>query len=133
MQLDIKNKTRFELPDYVAGDLREICLKAGIPLEHITLIVKRRNRCIGDCWTKKGNRDIPSGQYKVDYRTVVVRIGRKTNRDDFRFVLAHEIGHLKQHRESKLKVKMTEAYANDFATLTCNCYPKSFYSGIKKR
>ena len=130
--LDIKNKSKLPLPDYIESNLRELCWKAHIAPARVTLIVKRRNRCVGDCWIKKGNRDIPSGQYKLDFRTIVVRIGKRTHRDDFRFILAHELGHLKQHVEQRrnLKTKLTEPYANQFA-MQCNCYPHSKYRGIK--
>ena len=134
--INIINKSKLQLPDYMENSLREIIRKAGIT--DIRLIIKRRNRYIGDCWIKKGNPSAPSGFYLMDYHTVVVRIGKQTKQEDFRYVLAHEIGHLKQHLEQKLDLKPgmpTENYAKRFALFTCNCYPKSNYrlKSIDKR
>ncbi|KKN64735.1 hypothetical protein LCGC14_0488670 [marine sediment metagenome] len=128
--MNIINKSKLQLPDYTEDSFRELCHKAHIAPVNVTLIIKRRNRYRGDCWVKKGNPSGPSGYYTMDYHTVIVRIGRQTNQEDFRYVLAHEIGHLKQHLEQKTVLKPgmpTENYAKRFALLTCNCYPKSNY------
>jgi len=120
------------LPEYIADSLREFCRKAHIAPTKVCLIVKRRNRCIGDCWVKKGDSNIPSGGYHMDYRTITLRIGKRSSQEDVRYVLAHEIGHLKDHIRGCLLIKPTEDYARRFALLTCNCYPKSNYRGIRK-
>ena len=135
--LDIINKSKLQLPDYVESSLREICHKAYIKPSDVRLIIKRHNQHVSDCWIRKGDcSSAPSGQYAMDYHTVLVRIGRKTIKEDFRYVLAHEIGHLKQHRDQRLDLKPgwpTEDYARRFAILVCNCRPKSNYrlTGIK--
>ena len=125
----IENKTKRQLPDYIESSLEEICQKAGVGADGVTLVIKNRNRYTGDCWTWKGNTNSVSGSYKLDGKTVIIRLGRKSHIKDIRFVIAHEIGHLKQHRESggDLYCRPTEHYANKFALLTCNCYPKAKY------
>jgi len=130
----IENKTGFQLPEYVADSFREFCDKANIG--EVRLVIKRRNRCVGDCWVKKGNRDLPSGMYRHTTKTIIIRMGRKTSKEDFRFVLAHEVGHCKQYSEAprlitagdfRRHIPKPETYASSFALLTCNCYPKSNY------
>lgn len=132
--MSIINKAKIQLPTYMLDAFLAICEKAHLSPDSIDLIIKRRKRYIGDCWIKKGNTSIPSGLYKMDYRTVVVRISKKTHPDDFRFVLAHKIGHLVDHlahRDDK-GYDLTQQTATDFATNTCGCFPHSKYRGIKK-
>ena len=130
------NETKRNLTDFVADSLHEFCQKASVTSDNITLVIKERNHYRGKCWAKKGNRNIPSGCYNHSTKTVTIRISRKTSRDDFRFVLAHEIGHYKQYSEAprldttgdfREYIPKPETYANKFALLTCNCYPKSNY------
>lgn len=132
----IKNETGWVLPNYMADAESELCQQAHIHPSKLTLIIKKRNRYISKRWLTKGNRNIPSGAYKMDFKTIIVRIGKKTLMADFRFVLAHELGHLKQHLRAGIlitagdyrkKYRQPESYANKFALLTCNCYPKSEY------
>jgi len=139
--LNIINKSKLELPDYLADSLRELCWKAHIAPSDIVLIVKQRNRYVSERWIKKGNRDIPSGTYHNNYRTITILIGKHTLKEDLRFVLAHEIGHLKQHKEAgalitagdyQAKMPKPETYATKFAVQDCNCYPRSIYTGINK-
>jgi Zn-dependent peptidase ImmA (M78 family) len=128
------NKSRLVLPGYMDDTFNEICKKVNLLPSDVDLIIKRRNRCVGDCWIKKGNRHIPSGHYSGDLKTIIVRIGRRTHPDDFSFVLAHEIGHLLDHREHREEAEngypLSEKKATDFA-LACNCYPHSKYKGVK--
>ncbi len=127
--LDIINRSKLQKPDYVDDDLRMICHQAHIAPSNIRLILGKRNR------SHNKYASCPSGSYKLDFRTVVVRIARGTLRDDFRFVLAHEIGHLKAHLEAKpiesIRRLTTKDYGEckptAFALNVCNCYPASPY------
>ena len=141
--LDIINRSKLPQPDYVDGALRELAHKARIAPISVTLILKGRNKMRGISKLSikyqrlvKKHQAVPSGSYEMDRRTVVVHMGRGTSERDFRFVLAHELGHLKQHLEKlrPLDCKTrypTEAYANRFAILTCHCYPKANYKLAK--
>ncbi len=139
----IINETKWQLPEYIQDVFTKLCNQANISCKEITCVVKRHKKYRGDCWAQRGNPNIPSGLMDWENRRVVIRIGHKTHEDDFRFVLAHEIGHYKQYKEAgKLESagdyqKMTKAckpetYATQFA-LACNCYPHSQYRGIKSK
>lgn len=123
--LTIINKTGIQKPQYVDIMLRQFCRKANIVPESVRLILGKR----------KDHLKYPGGRYKGDQETVVVRINRHTQYEDFEFVLAHEIGHLKQHRESDKELCMLarrEQYATKFAMETCECNPLTEYSGTSR-
>ena len=138
MALDIINKTKYKLPDYIADSLREFCWKAHIAPEKVTLTLKKR-RIV----RKHQYCHCPGGSYWNDRRNITITIHPKMLEADFRHVLAHEIGHLKQDIETNgalgkpigdrehhaLKV---EGYANRFAIRVCRCMPASPYGGIKR-
>lgn len=132
MALEIINKSGLKLPDYVPDLLRRIAWRAHIAPAHIRLVIEKRH----------GQRkQYPSGTYRLDCKTVVVRIGSGMRKEDFAFVLAHEIGHLKAHLEAKPIEKFRrltykdygETKATHFALKVCNCYPVAAYSGTKRR
>ena len=122
MALDIVNKSGIPKPAYVDDLLRQICWKANIAPNTVCLILKKRTG---------GYKEYPSGSYLVDCHTIIVRIGRDMAKENLAFVLAHEIGHLKAHREAKPIERLRrltmkdygEHKANHFALQVCNCYP----------
>jgi len=132
--MGIINKAKTTLPGFMLDAFNSICQEAHLHPSQIDLTIKKRNRYIGDCWAKKGDRNIPSGTYHMDYRAITVRIGNKTHPDDFRFVLAHEIGHLVDHLKHRYNTQynLTEKGATQFA-LACNCLPHNHYRGTKGR
>ena len=137
--LEIINKTRLDLPGYIPDSLQEISRRAQIAPTQVQLIVKRRNRR-NRRRIRNPNADAPSGCYKLDFRTVILHMGPNPNRDDVRFVLAHEIGHLKAHLEARPVQTLRnltnkdygETKANHFALKVCHCYPVSYYPGTKR-
>lgn len=119
------NKSGIQKPQYADIMLRRFCRKANIVPESVRLILGKR----------KDHLKYPGGRYKGDKETVVVRINRYTLYEDFEFVLAHEIGHLKQHRESGKEfrtLERREQYATKFAMGTCGCNPVTEYSGTSR-
>ena len=123
--LAIINKSGITKPQYVDIMLRRFCRKANIVPESVRLILGKRRDCF----------KCPGGCYKGDKETVVIRINRYTQYEDFEFVIAHEIGHLKQHRESGKEfrtLKHREQYATKFAMETCRCDPVTEYSGTRR-
>jgi len=125
--LNIINKSKCSIPSYAEDDLRELARKAGFAPAAVTLILGNR---------RKGSE--PSGLYPNNKRAVIVRISPNIKHEDFRFVLAHELGHLKQDLEvnnpTLLRARSlpkwnrpTEKYANEFAIVQCHCYPVADY------
>ena len=123
--LTIINKSGIQKPQYVNIMFRRFCRKANIVSESVRFVLGKR----GDRF------QYPEGLYKGDKETVVVRINRHTQYEDFEYVLAHEIGHLKQHRESGKEfrpLERREQYATKFAMETCRCNPVGEYSGTSQ-
>jgi len=137
----IINRTKWQLPQYIRDEFALLCNQAHITQDEITCIIKPHKKYRGNCWIKKGNPNIPSGLMDFANKTIIIRIGYKTHKDDFKFVLAHEIGHFKQYKEAgkletvgdyQTKIIKPEKYATQFA-ITCNCYPHSKYRGIANK
>jgi len=108
------------IPDYADECLKEFCSKAGLEAGSVHLVIQQR---------KRHGKYLARGSYELDFRTVTMKITPQVLRENFRFALAHEIGHLKQHREvgpmptAETWAILTEQYADDFAMRVCNCYP----------
>ncbi len=127
--VEIVNRSGLVQPDYVENDFRLICWKAHIAPARIRLILGKRRK------SKSEYNQCPSGTYHMDGRSITVRITRFMKHEDFKFILAHELGHLKAHLEAKpiasLRRLTTKDYgetkATAFALNVCNCYPVSPY------
>lgn len=137
MTVKIINNSRRKLPADFEQDAKTIMGKAMLKRHDITLIVKRSS--LPSYYNHLEKRDKrfydtrgASGRYHLDRHTITINLSKRPKRDDTRYVLAHEIGHLKQHIDSHLQVKITETYANKFAIQYCHCYPSGKYRGIKR-
>ena len=141
--MDIKNKTKLQLPDWFEDTARTLCRRAEIIPASVTIIVKQRNK---PWWWKERHKmskrtlnrvmrhaNGASGFADYDRRTITIRLTAKTEREDIEFVLAHELGHIKDMREHQADVryKPTESFATKFA-FGCGCYPKGKYPGTKR-
>ena len=128
------NKSRMPLPSYLAGAFRGLCRVAGLKSASVPVILKRRNRYESNRY-ERGEGNAPNGAYFRETRTIIIRTVPNANKDDLLFVLAHEIGHFKQHKEHPgqiMPTRKSEDYANRFALQVCHCSPKADYP-IKKR
>jgi len=127
----IFNESNIILPDSLNSDLQEICRIASISVDKVALTIKHRNKRYNGTYPRA-----PCGSYCCDGKTVIVRIVPNMNYEDFLYILAHEIGHLKQALELN-NIRLSgvydrEFYASDFAVNKCNCYPskESRYRGM---
>jgi len=115
--MNILNESGLKLPWYVSSDFENLLRMSPHTSwrKNITLRVGRTRQNRG-----------PSGKFSHGRPfEVTVCILPRMKRADFRYVLAHELGHLVQYWTGEDARR--ETYAKQFAVNVCNCCPSSPY------
>lgn len=127
--MKIINKSKILTPDYFGQAAKDIITKARISHKNLRIILKKRNRSHYGEFSVENH--YPSGTCLYWKNLINIGFNTKSNKEDLLYVLAHEIGHLKQWKQKQTLVKC-ESYATRFALKVCNCYPIVNYDNVSK-